>query len=142
MIELGGRLLDLLSQEIKCRKFFAPPRNRGIDEKIDIITVRVGRPEREDATSTEQTFGCDFIQDLLRVIEHFPGLFTHRRVFENRRVSSAQFPNMKKWRPIDVLPKIGNRRGNYASSDEIRLRRNVPAPIDRCPIRARLFKRD
>ena len=44
MIELSGRLLHLLTQEMEGREFLASP---FIDIEIDIVTKGVGRPERK-----------------------------------------------------------------------------------------------
>src|SRR5437867_999723 len=117
MIELSGGLLQLLSQEIKRRKFFAP---RLIDEKIDIITSRGCRPKSKDTACSQQTFGGDFIQDLLRVIKKLARLFSNCGIVENCRISSAQFPHVKKRRPIDILAKIDNRRRNLACFGDLR----------------------
>src|SRR5438132_264220 len=139
MIELPGRFLHLLSQKVKRRQFFTA---RFIDKQIDVIAVSSSSPESKNAAGCEQIFGCDFIQDLLRIVKEFPRLLADCRIVKDRRIPSAQFPNMKKRRPIDILAKIDNRRVNLASASEVRLRWNVTGPSNRCSIFSRFLERE
>src|SRR5437868_2632408 len=66
MVELAGRLLHLLSQEIKRCELLA---SRFVSEKIDVIAARSRRPESEHAARGQQIFRDDLLQDFLCVIK-------------------------------------------------------------------------
>src|SRR5207244_10697985 len=125
MVELPCWFLHLLPQKIKSCQLLPASRGRGIAEKIDIIAGCVLGPEREYTARGQRLFGKDSVQNFLRVIKQLSRLRADRRVVENRRISSAQFPCVEKWRPIDVIAKFDDRRSDCPGSGEVRFRRTV-----------------
>ncbi len=86
MIELSGRFLHLLTQEMEGRKFLA---SFFIDTKIDIVAHGVCWPEREDTPRRQQTFRDDPIEQFYCVIKKFLRLLTNHRVIEDRWITAA-----------------------------------------------------
>ena len=137
MIELARGLLHLLPQKIEYREFLS---SRLIDVKIDIVTDGVCRPKSMDAARSQQILGDNLFEKFLRVVEKFARLFTDHRIIKYRRVTAAQFPDVKEGRPVDVISKVGNRRTNCARARELRFRWLVGVPIYRRSICARFFQ--
>src|SRR5437667_2770711 len=104
MVELSRRLLHLLTQEIEGANFF---RARFITVNINIVANRVCRPKRMNAARDQKLLRDDVIKKCLRIIEKFSCLFTYFWVVKHRRITAAQFPRMKKRRPIDKGDQVG-----------------------------------
>src|SRR5260370_8805960 len=138
MIELSRRLLHLLPQKIKRREFLP---SRLIAIKIDIVSDGVCRPKGVNASGGERLLHGDLIEKVLRVIEKFARLFADHRIIQYRRVTAAQFPYMKEWRPVDVIPKIDNRWANRAHAREFRPRWFVSTPVNACLVRSCFLQR-
>ena len=80
-------------------------------------------------------------------------MFANLRIFKNRGITPAQFPGVKKRRPIDILDQCPQRKGAYvvildgsrslvnADAQKFRLRWNIIAPINRRPVCACFLKR-
>ncbi len=58
-------------------------------------------PECVNAASSQKLLRANSLEEFLGVIEKFPRLFADGWVVEDRRIASAQFPRVKKRRPID-----------------------------------------
>src|SRR5204863_7231092 len=137
MIELARGLLHLLPQKIEYREFLS---SRLIDVKIDIVTDGVCRPKSMDAARSQQIPGDDLFEEFLRVVEKFARLFTDHRIIKYRRVTAAQFPDVKEGRPVDVVSKVDNCWTNCTRVHEVRRRWLAGAPVYRRSICARFFQ--
>src|SRR5215471_8448619 len=137
MIELSHRFLHLLAQKIKGRPFFA---TRVVNEKIDIISANGSRPESENAACGQKLLLSDLVENFSRVIKKLARLFADRFVFKDRWIATAQFPDVKEWRPVDVFAKIDNRRGHFANTNQFRLRWSIIFPINWRSVRACFFQ--
>src|ERR1044072_7020875 len=76
---------------------------------MNVVAAGVGRPKTIGAARFQEIFRCNAPEEFLCIIEKFTRLFTDFLVVENRRITTAQFPRMKKGRPIDVLDQIAHR---------------------------------
>ena len=75
----------------------------GIGIDLDIIARTVGRHDGANPPRRDPLLGHHLIKHLARILIEFRRLLADHLVFENRGETSAQFPRMKKWRPIDVI---------------------------------------
>src|ERR1043166_1681481 len=75
---------------------------------MNVVADGVGRPKTIGAARFQEIFRCNAPEEFLCIIEKFTRLFTDFLVVENRRITTAQFPRMKKRRPIDVLDQIAH----------------------------------
>src|SRR5262249_43991450 len=96
----------LLTQKIERRDFFSPP---VIAVNLDIVADSARRPKRVNAARHQEIFRGDAFEKFLRIIEKFACLFAGFWIVENRRITSSQFPRMKKGRPVDVFDQIAYR---------------------------------
>src|SRR4029078_597115 len=103
MIELTGRLLHLLTQKIKGGDFFSAVL---VSVNINVVANGICGPKSINAARYQKIFRCNALKEFLRISEKFARLFTDLCVIEKRRVTSTQFPRMKKRRPVDVRNKI------------------------------------
>ena len=131
------RLVHLLPQKIECGEFLS---SCFISVKIDIVTNGVCRPKSMDAARREQIPCGGLFEEFLPVVEKFARLFADYRILKYRRVTAAQFPDVKEGRPVDVVPKIDNRWTNWARAQEVRPRWLAGAPVYRRSICARFFQ--
>src|SRR4029077_2876229 len=106
MVKLSRWLLHLLAQEIERRKLLCA---LIVSIKVNIIANGVYPPKRVNTARDQQIFCDDSIEKFLRIVEKFARLFAKLWVFKNRRITAAQFPRVKKRRPIDVLGQRAQR---------------------------------
>src|ERR1700750_1479464 len=105
MIELCRRLLHLLTQKIKRGDLFSA----GLTSvNTNVVPDGVCGPKSVNAARDQEILRCNALEEFLRIIEKFARLFAHLWIVEDRRVTSAQFPRMKKRRPVDVRNKIAH----------------------------------
>src|SRR5438105_11381475 len=138
MVKLSRWLLHLLSQKIERRNLLCPII---VSIKIHIIASCVCSPKSVNTARDEQIFCDDPVKKVLRVIEKFPGVFANLRIFKNCGITPAQFPGVKKRRPIDIPDQRPQRKGAYglilsgsrtlvnADPQKFRFRWNIVAPI-------------
>src|SRR4029077_4625284 len=138
MIRLPRGFLHLLTQKIKRGDFFGA---LFIGVKLNIIANRICWPKSMNAARDQQVLRDDVIKKCLRIIEQFARLFANLGIVENRRITAAQLPRMKEGGPIDERNQIPDHGSTYARAKELWSRRNIAAPIDRSPIRARFIER-
>src|SRR5438552_17959386 len=112
MIELPRRLVHLLPQKIECGEFLS---SCFISVKIDIVTNGVCRPKSMDAARREQIPCGGLFEEFLLVVEKFARLFADYRILKYRRVTAAQFSEVKEERPANVVQKKENHWTTYAS---------------------------
>ncbi len=73
-------------------------------EDPDIVTLDpLGRPETHGGVGVQPVLIHNFLQHCLGIGIELPGLFTHHRVFKNRRKLAVQVPGDEKGRPVDGL---------------------------------------
>src|SRR5260221_859859 len=129
MIELTRRFIHLLTKHVEHRQHVAP---RFVAVYLDIVTGTIGRPEPVNSFGSDKATVHDVLKEFLCIFKQLVSLGTHRWIVENRRESSAQFPSMEKWRPIDVrnqfIERLAGNRVRSAKAGSINLSR---APIDR-----------
>src|SRR5258707_5789414 len=129
MIELTRGFIHLLTKHVEHRQQVA---SRFVAVYLDIITGTIGRPDPVDSFGSDKAAVHDVLKEFLRIFKQLVSLGTHLWIIENRRESSAQFPSMEKWRPIDVrnqfIERLAGNRGRSAKAGSINLSR---APIDR-----------
>jgi hypothetical protein len=70
---------------------------------MNIVANRVCRPKSMNAARNQQILRNNLIEKFLRIVEKFARLLANLGIVENRRITTAQFPRMKEWRPIDVI---------------------------------------
>src|SRR5437879_3019690 len=100
MIPLSRRFYHLLAQEIKRGQLFLMA-VAGVE--LNIVADGIRRPKSVNAAGNQQIFPNDLIKQLLRVVKQFTRLFTYGGVFKDCRVTPAQLPGVKKWRPVDEV---------------------------------------
>ena len=97
-IRLAVGLFDLLAEEVESRQHL---RARLVSVKLHIIADGVRGKEAIDPASDQESLGHDFFQQLLRFSEKFARFLAVFCVIENSRMPPAQFPRVKKRRPVD-----------------------------------------
>src|SRR5437588_4524708 len=98
MVELPRRFLHLLAQEKERRQFLGAC---FISVEDDIISNGMGRPQSMNAARDQETFSNDSIEKCLCIVEQFSRLFAELGIVKNSGISAAQFPRMKKRRPVN-----------------------------------------
>src|SRR5260370_28665289 len=124
MIDLPRRFIHLLTKNLKHRQHVAP---RFVAVYLDIVTGTIGRPEPVNSFGSDKATVHDVLKEFLCIFKQLVSLGTHRWIVENRRESSAQFPSMEKWRPIDVrnpfIEQVAGNGGNSGNAVAINLSR-------------------
>src|SRR5579872_613032 len=118
------------------------PRTRFIRIDFDIFEYAVRRKKAGHGTSDEKLFVHNSAKQALCILEKLfcPGTDTF--LFENPRINSAQFPCVKKRRPINIRNDFGERNAFVgAHSRKRRPRRLIIRPIENRFSPARLGKR-
>src|ERR1035438_9922495 len=94
MVELVSGFVHLLAQEMERGQDL---RARVVGVKLDIVAHGIGGEEAIDAARGEQFPTDNVVQEFLRLLEEFLGLWS----FQDGRVSPAQFPGVEEGRPVD-----------------------------------------
>src|SRR5215210_7536871 len=89
IIGLSVRFLDLLTQETECRENFCP---QFVSVKFNIIPNAISWENSVNTARLQQFLRDNFIEKLLGIREKFRCFHTVFFMFQNRGITSAQFP--------------------------------------------------
>ena len=111
--------------------------------ELDIVSHRACRKQPVHPSCTEELLLDDLIQKRVRLREDLTGLPTVIGVIKDARIDALQSPCVKQRAPVDVLPKLRQRKMvQYTDPGKSGHRNIFIAPLDWGPPPSSFFKRN
>ena len=88
------------------------------------------RPDPVDTLGPQPAVALEPIEERLRDLEQLSGDRSTLRIVEDRRVPPLELPGVEEERPVDVPPKLGDRRSHEPRAGERRCHELLGVPHD------------